>query len=188
MKSSTIIIIAILILLAIKLPKTFAQEYPALIKCYNYKTGEIHEPLNQTKEWCYLGQNWEPIYIPSDTQMNLLQKHFTKEQIINRLPILNRESRFNSKAIGKFSYGKDCWLLQIRDIYGWCKMTDEEQILWLKKRMESQYKWNCSQYRNKWEERMLRCLYSRHNGRLKAYNFYDNLLIATLKIYKEYYK
>lgn len=105
------------------------------------------------------------------------------------LPILNSEAQFNHNTRGKNKWGWDCGILQIRDIYGGCKMTEKEQFQWLKTRTDSQKtaKGTCRSWIGN-EERMIRCIYNRHNGKTKAYNSYDNKLIAQRNFYISFYK
>jgi len=44
------------------------------------------------------------IFKPSESQYKILKSLFTPAQIINRLPIINAESQFNSNAIGYHKY------------------------------------------------------------------------------------
>jgi len=176
------------ILLLLITNQAIASEYPILIWCLNTKTLETKKPINLSENWCHYWQWWMNIFKPSESQYKILKSLFTPAQIINRLPIINAESQFNSNAIGYHKYWKDCWLLQIRDIRWWCKMSDYQQLTWLKTRIESQVKWNCSHWVKYWEERLMRCIYNRHNWQLVAYNHYDNKLIALRNFYFNYFK
>lgn len=153
-----------------------------IIGCINTITLETREPSENGN--CLFGLNWQNIMLPWNDQLNKWWKVFeTKNQIINRLPIVNFESGFDPYAENSIAI----WYVQTLKKYKiW--LSIEEQLTWMKNRMESQKEWNCSQWVEFWEERLLRCFYARHYGALSWYHWYPNKLIAARNYYIQYFE
>jgi len=114
-------------------------DYNYTIGCINLDTYTLHTPKDSSLLGCNLGKNYMRIMTPTKNQWKLLMEVFgNKDRVVNVLPILNSESQFNHNTIGYNKFGKDCGVLQIRDVNGGCKMTERQQYEWLKKRIDSQ--------------------------------------------------
>lgn len=172
--------------------KIVPRDYPILIGCRNQATGEIKKPLNSSpQDWgCFYGKNWKNLMFPSKSQYKTMQEVYkNRGAIVTALVLINHESQFNSKAKWCHKWWYDHWLLQIRDIYGGAKMTDKQQMEWFKKRKEWQIspQGNCyHRVLQKDKEKLLRCVFARHNGvlsgqakypsdRYAEWNFYNGL-------------
>lgn len=190
-----IIIIALMVwIIAFCMEKTNAsefKEYNYTVWCINLENyQDVRSPKDSSLHWCDYGRKWMRIMSPTKKQYDILIKTFwNKDNVIDVLPIINSESQFNHATRWKNKWWWDCGILQIRDVYGGCKMTVQEQFQWLKTRTDSQKttKWTCQSWIGN-KERMIRCIYNRHNGKLKAYNSYDNKLMAQRKYYISLYK
>lgn len=192
-KALTLILIFILIVCIIiwywPLIKANADwDYPQIIKCLNYTTGEIKEPLDQTKQGCYVWQWFTTVRLPTQYQMDMLNKFYNKEQIINRLAIINHESQFDVWA----KWWQDYWLLQI---HWWVEFwgKTEEQFAWLKNRDKYTLKicwkyWienNTFDWYKKWEDAVISCYYRLHNN--ANLKWYSKKLMKLREIYTNYF-
>lgn len=158
-----------------------------VVACYNQKTGEISKALNESSTGCHKWLNYSNLRMPSSKQMEAAKKIFKKkEDLAIFLAIGNHESQFDSNALGKHKYWVDCWILQIRDINGWCKMNDRQQMEWLRKVIDERRSktGRCRSYFSEQWRGMTRCIFNRHNGQIKAVNGYSTRL---LKYYDFYY-
>ena len=161
------------------------KEYPELVACYNQNTWKFAKPADKTNKWCWIGKDWSNVYLPSQSQYDMLTRHFGSN-IYSKMAIINHESQWNSKTVGVHKYWKDCGLVQIRDIYGWCKMTDDEQMEWMKDKIERSKKAKiCKQYTG---EKLIRCVFMKHNGQVRINTAYDNKLIRLMNWYQENFK
>jgi len=150
-----------------------------IISCIHTKTLETRDPHNET---CYFWPGWQNIVLPSKSDLKEWQKVFeTDAEIINRLPIVNFESWFDINASNSIAKG----YVQTLKSYK-IPIDIVPQLTWMKARQESQKKGNCSQWSDKGETRMMRCLYARHYGALKWYHWYPNKAIVARAVYKEY--
>lgn len=168
--------------------KTIIKNYSFTAGCQNLSTLKTQLPKDSSLTGCHLWKNYMRIMTPTKTQWENIKKIF-KDDAIDVLPIINSESQFNHNARGPNKWWVDCGLLQIRDVYGGCKMTEEEQLKWLKNRIDSQKakNWTCRSWIGN-KERMIRCIYNRHNGKKIAFNSYDNKLMAQREFYKTLFK
>ena len=159
-----------------------------IIWCIRLSDNYTRKPNDQGN--CLLGKNWMNIIAPTEDQMKeLLKIHGNKAKVINRLPIYNAESGFNNSAVWVHKNGKDCGIIQIRDIYGGCKMTEEQQMKWLETRISKQLSdGSCKKYKDSSEERKMRCVYARHRWDKSGYAVYPSKLAAMRLFYINYYK
>lgn len=170
-------------------PKIQARDYPILVWCRNQVTGEIKKPMNSSpQDWgCFYGKNWKNLMFPSKSQMKLLKEvYWSRGGIVTAMTLINHESQFNSKAKWCHKWWCDYWLLQIRDIYGGAKMTNKQQMEWFKKRKEWQIspQGNCyKRVLQKDKEKLLRCVFARHNGALLGTDKYPTDRYAEWKFY-----
>lgn len=156
------------------------NDYPTLVACY--KDWTIVKSLNASPEGCYMGKWWSNVYLPSLSQHKLLTDNFW-DNIYSKMAIINHESQWNSNAVWVHKYWKDCGLLQIRDIYGGCKMNDQQQMDWLKVKIEnSKARPVCKKYT--WEK-LIRCVFMKHNGQVRIYKEYDNKLMVLMNWYEK---
>lgn len=171
--------------------KIIPKDYPIIIGCINQYTGEIKKPLNQEYSACYYWSKWwKNLRFPSKKQYETMKIVYnTRAKMVTAMTLMNHESQFDSKAVGKHKYWKDCWIFQIRDIYWWCKMTDRQQMEWFNKRKEGQLspKGTCYHRVQEWNrEKLLKCVFNRHNGqtnpnssyavwRYEEWKFYNSL-------------
>lgn len=169
--------------------KIVPRDYPILIGCRNQVTGEIKKPLNSSpQDWgCFYGKNWKNLMFPSKSQYKTMQEVYkNRGAIVTALVLINHESQFNSKAKWCHKWWCDYWLLQIRDIYGGAKMSDKQQMEWFKKRKEWQIspQGNCyHRVLQKDKEKLLRCVFARHNGVLSGQAKYPSDRYAEWKFY-----
>lgn len=148
-------------------PKIIPKDYPIIIWCINQFTGEIKKPLNQTFSACYHWTKWwKNLMFPSKKQLKTMQEVYnTRAKIVTAMTIMNHESQFDSKAKWCHKWWCDIWLFQIRDIYGWWKMTDKQQMEWFNNRKAWQLspKGNCYKRVQQWNrENLLKCVFARH--------------------------
>lgn len=172
--------------------KIVPRDYPILVWCRNQVTGEIRNPMNASAQdgGCFYGKNWKNLMFPSKSQMKLLKEVYgNRGAIVTAMTLINHESQFNSKAKWCHKGGCDYWLLQIRDVNGGKNMTDKQQLEWLKNRKAWQIspQGNCyKRVLEKNKEKLLRCVFARHNGvlsgqakypsdRYAEWNFYNGL-------------
>lgn len=169
--------------------KIVPRDYPILIGCRNQVTGEIKKPLNSSpQDWgCFYGKNWKNLMFPSKSQYKTMQEVYkNRGAIVTALVLINHESQFNSKAKWRHKWWCDHWLLQIRDIYGGAKMSDKQQMEWFKKRKEWQIspQGNCyHRVLQKDKEKLLRCVFARHNGVLSGQAKYPSDRYAEWQFY-----
>jgi hypothetical protein len=173
------IIFTLFILFIILTAKTHASENPILIGCIYTPTNKII-PMTPTGN-CYLGKNWQNIMLPPREDMKVFLSMFSENETINRLPIVNFESWFRETAGNSVAQ----WYVQTKRVYN-ISPKIKPQLEWLKKRMESQKKGNCSH--NKSENNILKCLYARHFGALTKDHWYVKKAFATKEYYKTWFK
>ncbi len=167
------------------------ESYPIIIACKNTKTNEFVKPKNKSVEdgGCLIGKNMKNVLLPSKDQMKLMKEVFKdRDAIITAITLMNHESQFNAKAKGCHKKGCDIGLFQIRDIYGWAKKTQKEQMIWFRDRKAAQIKGNCSHRVEEWQEATLRCIFARHRGDLSGQAKYPTDRLNDWKFYKEYLK
>lgn len=171
----------------VKAPEKIKVDTPSkVVACYNQKTGEISKSLNESSTGCHKWNNFSNLRMPSSKQMDLAKKMFkTKENLAIFLAIWNHESQFDSGARGKNKWWWDCWILQIRDINWGCKMSDKQQMEWLKKVLEERRSkaGRCRSYFTEQWRWMTRCIFNRHNGQTKTVNGYSTRLLKYYDFY-----
>lgn len=163
------------------------HDFPYIIACRNQITGEIKKPINPNPDdgGCFYGKNWKNLMFPSRAQLKDLKAVYGNRQgIITAITLINHESQFDSNAKGCHKGGCDYGILQIRDVNGGKNMTDREQMEWFKNRKAWQVspKGNCSQHVGN-QERLLRCVFARHNGVLDWFAKYPSDRLSEWRFY-----
>lgn len=161
------------------------QEYPTLVKCYDYSTGLMHKPV---KGSCLIGKTMKNVYLPSAYQMRIFKEAYvTREYIYAPLAIANWESQFDINARSCNEYACASGIMQITDANGGLSMDTYEQLKWFADRKEYQItKWTCSNTAATWNhEKLLRCVFARHYGTLDFYGKYVNEKMDMYEFYKE---
>lgn len=168
-------------------PKITTKDYPIIVGCINQITWEFKKPLNQTYAACYhWTKGWKNLRFPSKQQLKTMKEVYgNRAWVITAMTLINHESQFDSKAKWCHKWWCDYWLLQIRDVNGWKKMSDKQQMEWFKNRKAWQLssKWNCYQHKGKSQQRILRCIFARHNWVLDWFAKYPSDRIAEWKFY-----
>lgn len=168
--------------------KAQVRDYPYIIACRNQVTGEIKTPINSNPDdgGCFYGKNWKNLMFPSRSQLKELKAvYWNRQAILTAITLIDHESQFYSKAKGCHNGGCDYGLFQIRDVNGGKNMTDREQMEWFKNRKAWQLsdQGNCSQHKESGHERLLRCVFARHNGVTNWFAKYPSDRLAEWKFY-----
>lgn len=173
-------------------PKIVLKDYPIIIACYNQNTGEFVEPRNESVEdgGCLIGKNMKNILLPSKSQMRMLKKVYgDRTSIVTAITLINHESQFDKNAKGCHKYGCDYGLFQIRDVNGGKNMTQEQQMEWFKVRKNAQINkgGTCSRTAASGNrEKLIRCVFARHNGALDFYSKYPSDRLNERNFYESY--
>lgn len=150
------------------------QEYPTLVKCYDYKTRLMHDPVNNS---CMIGKTMKNVWLPSASQMRLIKEVFhNRKDMYVPLAIINKESQFdvNARSCNKFACASG--IMQITDVNGGKRMDSKEQLQWFKDRKAHQLSvGTCSKTAKSGNhEKLIRCVFARHFGDLDFYGKYAN--------------
>lgn len=168
-------------------PKIVPKDYPIIIGCINEITWEIKKPLNQEYSACYhWTKGWKNLRFPSKSQLKMMKEVYkTRAWVVTAMTLMNHESQFNRLAKWCHKGGCDYGLFQIRDVNGWKNMTDRQQMEWFKNRKAWQMSpsGNCYQHKDSWQQRMLRCIFARHNWVLDWFARYPSKRLEEWKFY-----
>ena len=151
-----------------------------IIGCINKETLETKKPRNGN---CYYWRNWQNIMLPPIQHLTRWRMVFDSDrEILNRLPIVNFESWFNSKAGNRHAHG---YVQTLRSY----KIAPAiiPQLKWMKDRQDLQKKWNCK-HRAYSEESMMWCLYARHYWALTTNHWYPKKALKARQYYLNYFK
>ena len=177
-----------------KEPPIILKDYPIIIACFNQSTWQFVTPRNESVEdgGCLIWPNMKNILLPSKSQMRMLKKVYgDRTSIITAITLINHESQFNHNSKWCHKWGCDYGLLQIRDVNGGKKMTQEQQMQWFKTRKAHQMhnkNWTCSRTTAKGnQENTLRCIFARHNGVLDFYAKYPSDRLREHRFYTKYF-
>lgn len=182
-------IVSVVIAWAILYPQetnasSFLARFPTentVIACYN--NWDIRESKSCTSPW---DQN---IILPARSQIEVWQKYYTDEQILNRLSLVNFESSFNENAWNKYAV----WYVQTLRTYSIPSDIDS-QLNWMKNHKEWYTRKICSRYWNEynsydsqsaWEYGVLACIYRMHYHAYKWVAYAKKWILVT-KYYKWY--
>lgn len=169
--------------------KYFPNNQKIIIWCYNKISRKIRK-----SDKCYY--KWDSnIILPTKSQIKIWLKYFNKNEIINRLALVNFESWFNPFAWNNYAY----WYVQTLRKYH-INPDIDSQLQWLKKRQNEQkvkytsrgskrcwIYWNQYNYIdwfNSGEYWVLSCLY-RYHYNSKKWVWYSNRGIKITKFYKK---
>lgn len=167
--------------------KIVPQDYPIYVWCINEITWEIKKPLNQEYSACfYWTKGWKNLRFPSKEQLKLMKEVYkNRAWVVTAMTLINHESQFNKDTKWCHKWWCDYWIFQIRDIYWWKNMTQKQQMEWFKKRKDFQLSknWNCYQHKDSWQERILRCVFARHNWALSGFAKYPSKRLEEWRFY-----